>query len=99
VKLKNAQKRLSRLQRMTCLGILGGMRSTPTSALEVMLMLSPFLLLIKLYITNSTGVLETVVSMESSSVFVGPELCLALAPSCVKRRERGYLNHTAPHGA
>jgi hypothetical protein len=39
VELKNAQKSLSHLQRMTCLGITGGMRSTPTSALEVMLML------------------------------------------------------------
>jgi hypothetical protein len=37
--LKNAQKSLSHLQWMTCLGINGGMRSTPTSALEVMLML------------------------------------------------------------
>jgi hypothetical protein len=27
---------------MACLGITGGMRSTPTSALEVMLMLLPF---------------------------------------------------------
>jgi hypothetical protein len=38
VNVKNAQKRLSHLQRMTCLGITGGTRSTPTSALEVMLM-------------------------------------------------------------
>jgi hypothetical protein len=41
VELKNAQKRLSHLLRMTCLGITGGMRSTPTSALEVVLMLPP----------------------------------------------------------
>jgi hypothetical protein len=47
VELKNAQKRLSHLQRMTCLGITGGMRSTPTSALEVMLMLPPLHLFIK----------------------------------------------------
>jgi hypothetical protein len=33
VELKNAQKRLSHLQRMTRLGIIGGMRSTPMSAL------------------------------------------------------------------
>jgi hypothetical protein len=31
VELKNAQKKLSNLQQMTCLGIIGGMRSTPTS--------------------------------------------------------------------
>jgi hypothetical protein len=37
MELRNAQKRLSHLQRMTCLGITGGMRSTPMSALEVML--------------------------------------------------------------
>jgi hypothetical protein len=47
VELKNAQKWLSHLQRMTCLGITGGMRSTPTSALEVMLMLPPLHLFIK----------------------------------------------------
>jgi hypothetical protein len=47
VELKNAQKRLSLLQRMTCLGITGGMRSTPTSVLEVMLMLPPLYLFIK----------------------------------------------------
>jgi hypothetical protein len=39
VDLKNSQKRLSHLQWMTCLGITGGMRSTPPSAVEVMLML------------------------------------------------------------
>jgi hypothetical protein len=39
VELKNAQKMHSHLQRMTCLGVTGGMRSTPPSALEVMLML------------------------------------------------------------
>jgi hypothetical protein len=40
---------LSDLQRMTFLGITGGMRSTPTtSALEVMLMLPPLHLFIKL---------------------------------------------------
>jgi hypothetical protein len=32
VELKNTQKSFSHLQRMTCLGITGGMRSTPTSA-------------------------------------------------------------------
>jgi hypothetical protein len=47
VELKNAQKRLSHLQRMTCLGITGGMRSTPSSALEVMIMLPPLHLIIK----------------------------------------------------
>jgi hypothetical protein len=45
--MKNAQKRLSNLQRMMCLRTTGGMRSTPTSALEVMLMLSPLDLFIK----------------------------------------------------
>jgi hypothetical protein len=35
VELKNAQKRLSHLQQMTCLGITGCMRSTPTSAVNV----------------------------------------------------------------
>jgi hypothetical protein len=39
VELKNAQKRLSHLQWITCLVIIGGMRSIPTSALEVMVML------------------------------------------------------------
>jgi hypothetical protein len=43
VELKNAQKRLSHLQRMTCLE----MRLTPTSALEVMFMLPPLYLFIK----------------------------------------------------
>jgi hypothetical protein len=43
VELKNARKRLSHLQRMTYLGIIDGMRSTPTSALEVMLMLHLFI--------------------------------------------------------
>jgi hypothetical protein len=47
VELKNAQKRLSHLQRMMCLGITGGMRSTPTSDLEVMLMFPPLHLFIK----------------------------------------------------
>jgi hypothetical protein len=32
---------------MTCLGIIGGMRSTPSSALEVMLMLPPLHLFIR----------------------------------------------------
>jgi hypothetical protein len=35
MELKNAQKRLSHLQGMMCLGITGGMRSTTTSALEI----------------------------------------------------------------
>jgi hypothetical protein len=43
VELKNVEKRLFHLQRMTCLGITGGMRSTPTSALEVTLMLHFFI--------------------------------------------------------
>jgi hypothetical protein len=47
VELKNAQKRLSHLQRMTCLGITGGMRSTSTSVLKVMLTLPPSHLFIK----------------------------------------------------
>jgi hypothetical protein len=47
VELKNAQRSLAHLQRMTCLGITGGMRSTPTSALEVMLMLPPLHLFTK----------------------------------------------------
>jgi hypothetical protein len=47
VEPKNVKKSLSHLLRMTCLGITGGMRSTPTSALEVMLMLPPLQLVIK----------------------------------------------------
>jgi hypothetical protein len=47
VELKNYQTRLSHLQRMTCLVITGGMRSSPMSALEVMLMLPPLHLFIK----------------------------------------------------
>jgi hypothetical protein len=47
VELKNAQKRFSDLQRVTCLGITGGMRSTPTSALEVVLILPPLHVFIK----------------------------------------------------
>jgi hypothetical protein len=47
VELKNAQKLLSHLQWMTCLGITGGMRSKATSGLEVMLMLPPLHLFIK----------------------------------------------------
>jgi hypothetical protein len=46
VELKNAQESLSRLQRMKCLGITVGMRST-TSTLEVMLMCPPLHLFIK----------------------------------------------------
>jgi hypothetical protein len=47
VELKNAQKSLSHLQWMMCLGITDGMRSTSTSPLDVMLMLSPLHLFIK----------------------------------------------------
>jgi hypothetical protein len=47
VELKNAQKRLCHLQQMTSLGITDGMRSTPVSALEVMLMVPPLHLFIK----------------------------------------------------
>jgi hypothetical protein len=51
VELKKAQKSLSHLKRMTCLGITGVhwwcMRLTPTSALEVMLMLPRLHLFIK----------------------------------------------------
>jgi hypothetical protein len=47
VELKNYQKRFSHLQRMTCSVITGCMRSSPTSALEVMLMLPPLNLFIK----------------------------------------------------
>jgi hypothetical protein len=47
VELSNAQTRLSHWQRMTCLGITGGMRSTPTYGLEVILMLPPLQLFIK----------------------------------------------------
>jgi hypothetical protein len=47
MELKNAQKRLSHLQRLTGFRITGGMRSTPTYALEVMLMLPPLHLFIK----------------------------------------------------
>jgi hypothetical protein len=37
---------------------------------------------------------------EMAAAFAGPEPCLPLAPSCVKRRSvSGYLNHTAPNGA
>jgi hypothetical protein len=45
--LKNAEKRLSHLQRMTYLCITGGMRSTPTSVIEVILMLPLLHLFIK----------------------------------------------------
>jgi hypothetical protein len=38
---------LSLTWRMTCFGITGGMRSTPTSSLEAMLMLSPIHLFIR----------------------------------------------------
>jgi hypothetical protein len=64
VKLKNAQKMLSHLQWMMCLGITGGMRPTPTSALEVMLMLPPLHLFVTLNIFDrkfSTAVSSTVV--------------------------------------
>jgi hypothetical protein len=44
---EKCSKMLSHLQWMTCLGITGGMRSTPTSALEVMLMLPPLHFFIK----------------------------------------------------
>jgi hypothetical protein len=47
VELKNAQKILSHLMRMTFLGINGCMRLTPTSSLEVMLMLPRLHLFIK----------------------------------------------------
>jgi hypothetical protein len=47
VKLKNAQKMYSHFQRMTCLGVTGGMRSTPPSVLEVMLMFPPLNLFLK----------------------------------------------------
>jgi hypothetical protein len=47
MELKDALKSRSHLQRMTCLRITGGMRSTPTSALEDMLMLPPLHLFIK----------------------------------------------------
>jgi ribonuclease HI len=47
---------------------------------------------------------DALVKVGSSFAFEGPEPCLPLAPSCVKRRNgsgsgSGYLNHTAPHGA
>jgi hypothetical protein len=57
VELKNAQKRLSHLQQMTCLGITGGMRSTPTSALEVMSMWPPLHLFIKQEARQATNTL------------------------------------------
>jgi hypothetical protein len=44
---ENVQERLSHLQRILYLGISVGMRSTSTSALGVMLMLSPLHLFIK----------------------------------------------------
>jgi hypothetical protein len=47
VELKITQKQFSHLQQMTCLGITGGMRSTPTSASEVMLILPSLHLFIK----------------------------------------------------
>jgi hypothetical protein len=56
--LKNAQKRLFHLQRLTCLRITGGMRSIPTSALEVMLMLPPLHLFIKQESVSSKVVLQ-----------------------------------------
>jgi hypothetical protein len=45
--VKKCSKQLSHLQCMTCLGITGGMRSTPTSTFEVILMLPPLHLFIK----------------------------------------------------
>jgi hypothetical protein len=47
VELKKAQKWLSHLQWMKCLEMTSGMRSRPTSTLEVMFMLSSIHLLMK----------------------------------------------------
>jgi hypothetical protein len=41
VKLKTSQADLSKLQRMAGLGITGGMRTGPTAAIEVLLVLPP----------------------------------------------------------
>jgi hypothetical protein len=43
VKLKTSQADLNRLQRMACLGITGAMRTAQTSAMEVLLGLSPYI--------------------------------------------------------
>jgi hypothetical protein len=88
VELKNAQKHLSHLQRMTCLEITGGMRSTPTSALEVMLMLPPLHFFIKQEARQAANRLlrngcSYVPNFEHSEVLIRmtDETLLLLAPS------------------
>ena len=44
---KKAQEKLSRIQRLACLGITGAMRTTPTAAMEVLLNLPPLHLFIR----------------------------------------------------
>jgi hypothetical protein len=44
VKLKTSQAELSKLQKMACLGITGGIRTAPTAAMEVLLGLPPLYL-------------------------------------------------------
>ena len=43
-----AKKKLDNLQRMSCLGIAGAMRSTPTAALEVLYSLQPLDIQVKM---------------------------------------------------
>jgi hypothetical protein len=87
VELKNAQKRLSHLQRMTCLEITGGMRLTPTSTLEAILMLPPLYLLIKQEARQAANGLlgngcSYVLNFGHSEVFIKitDEMPLLLAP-------------------
>ena len=43
----NAKKKLSRIQRLTCLGITGAMHTTPTSAVKVLICLPPLELVVQ----------------------------------------------------
>ncbi|XP_036347463.1 uncharacterized protein LOC118756832, partial [Rhagoletis pomonella] len=47
VEMKSTQAKLSKLQRLACVGITGAMRTTPTAALEVLLDLLPLHIVIK----------------------------------------------------
>jgi hypothetical protein len=54
VKFKISKAELSKLQRMTCLGITGAMRTAPTAAIEVLLGLLP--LHLQLETETKTGI-------------------------------------------
>lgn len=51
--LQESQQQLDRLQRMVCIGATGAIRSTPTSALQVLFNLPPLHIFIKLQALNS----------------------------------------------